>query len=79
MKSPLYYKKIEYADSKEKTRTKTDENSAPVLYAKLICSYKSNKILTLFKSKRNRNADPFEYLNQYCKVKVALIFEGLHF
>ena len=44
LKSPLFYKKIEYTDKKGKSKTKIDENSAPVLYAKLIYSEKANKI-----------------------------------
>ena len=78
MKSPRYFKKIEYTDNKRKKKLKIDENSAPVLYAQLIYSEKSKKILSLFKSKGNKSVDPFDYLDQYCKVKVALIFEGLY-
>ena len=79
LRLPLYYKKkAEYTDSKGKKKTKVDENSAPVLYAKLIYSEKSNKILSLFKTKGNKSVDPFDYLNQYCRAKVALIFEGLY-
>ena len=39
---------------------------------------KGKQILSLFKSKGNKSVDPFDYLNQYCRVKVALIFEGLY-
>ena len=77
-KSPLYFKKTEYTDSKGKKKLKIDENSAPVLYAKLIYCEKSNKILSLFKTKGNTSVDPFDCLNQYWIVKVASIFEGLY-
>ena len=63
---------------KVKKKLQIAEDSAPVLYAKLIYSEKSKQILSLFKSKGNKNVDPFDYLNQYCRVKVALIFEGLY-
>ena len=59
MKSPLYFKKTEYTDSKGKKKLKIDENSSPVLYAKLIYSEKSKQILSLFKSKGNKSVDPF--------------------
>ena len=74
---PFYYKQIEYTDKKGKKRTKVDESSAPVLYAKLIYSEKTNKILSLFKGKRGRDLNPFKYINQYCRVKLALIIEGI--
>ena len=75
--SPFYYKQIEYTDKKGKKRTKVDESSAPVLYAKLIYSEKSKKILSLFKGKGGRDLNPFKYINQYCNVKLALIIEGI--
>ena len=74
---PFYYKQIEYTDKKGKKRTKKDESSAPILYAKLIYSEKTNKILSLFKGKRGRDLNPFKYINQYCRVKLALIIEGI--
>ena len=77
MSSPFYYKQIEYTDKKGKKRTKVDESSAPVLYAKLIYSEKSKKILSLFKGKGGRDLNPFKYINQYCNVKLALIIEGI--
>ena len=77
LSSPFYYKQIEYTDKKGKKRTKVDESSAPVLYAKLIYSEKTNKILSLFKGKRGRDLNPFKYINQYCRVKLALIIEGI--
>ena len=42
----LYYKNIEYQNSKGKTKKKKDESSSPVLYVKLIYSDKIKKILT---------------------------------
>ena len=75
--SPFYYKQIEYIDKKGRTKTKKDDTSAPVLYAKLIYSEKSKKILSLFKGKGGRDLNPFKYINQYCNVKLALIIEGI--
>ena len=79
--SPLYYKQIEYYDKKGKKKTKKDESSAPVLYAKLIYSEKSNiKRLSLFSTKENKSVDPFGYLNQYSyKVKMAVIIQSIIF
>ena len=77
LSSPFYYKQIEYTDKKGKKRTKVDESSAPVLYAKLIYSEKSKKILSLFKGKGGKDLNPFKYINQYCNVKLALIIEGI--
>ena len=51
--------------------------SAPVLYAKLIYSEKSKKILSLFKEKGGKDLNPFKHINQYCNVKLALIIEGI--
>ena len=77
LSSPFYYKQIEYTDKKGKKKTKVDESSSPVLYAKLIYSEKTNKIFSLFKGKRGRDLNPFKYINQYCRVKLALIIEGI--
>ena len=77
LSSPFYYKQEEYTDKKGKKRTKVDESSAPVLYAKLIYSEKSKKILSLFKGKGGRDLNPFKYINQYCNVKLALIIDGI--
>ena len=74
---PFYYKQIEYTDKKGKKKTKVDESSPPVLYAKLIYSEKSKKILSLFKGKGGKDLNPFKYINQYCNVKLALIIEGI--
>lgn len=48
-------------------KTKKDETT--VLYEKLIYSEKTGKILSLFTTKGKQKVDPFDYLNQYCKVK----------
>ena len=77
LSSPFYYKQIEYTDKKGKKRTKVDESSAPVLYTKLIYSEKTKKILSLFKGKKGCDLNPLKYINQYCWVKLALIFEGI--
>ena len=65
------------ASSLKKKKTKRDRSAAPVLYAKLIYSEKSKKILSLFKTKGKKDLNPFKYLNQYCNVKMALIIEGI--
>ena len=75
LSSPFYYKHLEYTDKKGRTKTKTDDSSSPVLYAKLIYSEKSKKILSLFKGSKDIN--PSKYINQYCNVKLALIIEGI--
>ena len=77
LSSPFYYKQIEYTDKKGKKKTKVDESSSPVLYAKLIYSEKTKKNLSLFKGKKGRDLNPFKYINQYCRVKLALIIEGI--
>ena len=59
--SPFYYKHEEYVDKKGKKKTRIDPSSAPVLYAKLIYSEKSKKILSLFKTKGNKELNPFKY------------------
>ena len=77
LSSPLYYKQVEFVDKKGKKKTKKDESAAPVLYAKLIYSEKSKKILSLFKTKGKKDLNPFKYIDQYCNVKMALIVEGI--
>ena len=64
-------------DRRRKKKTRIDHSSAPVLYAKLIYSEKSKKILSLFKGKGGKDLNPFKYINQYCNVKLALIIEGI--
>ena len=75
--SPFYYKQVEYFDKKGKKKTNRDTSAAPVLYAKLIYSKKSKKILSLFKTKEKKDLNPFKYLDQYCHVKMALFIEGI--
>ena len=77
LSDPLYYKQIEYTDKKGKKKTKKDSSAAPVLYAKLLYSDKLKKILSLFKVKGKKKVNPFNYLNQYCNVKMALVIEGI--
>ena len=63
MSSPFYYKQVECTDKKGKKKTKRDTSAAPVLYAKLNYSEKSKKILSLFKTKGNKELNPFKYLD----------------
>ena len=77
LSEPFYYKQVEYFDKKGKKKTKRDTSAAPVLYAKLIYSEKSKKILCLFKTKGKKDLNPFKYLNQYCHVKMALTVERI--
>ena len=77
LSSPFYYKQEEYIDKKGKKKTRIDPLSSPVLYAKLIYSEKSKKILSLFKGKGKKDLNPFSYIDQYCNVKMALIIEGI--
>ena len=48
-----------------------------MLHAKLIYPEKAKKILSLFTAKRKQKVNSFNYLNQYCNVKMALIIEGI--
>ena len=34
--------------------------------------------MSLFRSKGKKTVNPFDYLNQYCKVKIALIIESIY-
>ena len=77
LSSPFYFKQEEYTDKKGRKKTRIDPSSSPVLYAKLIYSEKSKKILSLFKGKGGKDLNPFKYINQYCNVKLALIIEGI--
>ena len=77
MSEPLYYKQVEYTEKKGKKKTKRVSSAAPVLYAKLIYSEKAKKILSLFRTKGKQKVNPFNYLNQYCHVKMALFIEGI--
>ena len=75
--SSLLYFQVENTDKKGKKKTRVDESAAPVLYAKLIYSEKSKKILSLFNTKGKKALNPFKYVDQYCNVKMALIVEGI--
>ena len=77
LSEPFCYKQVEYPDKKGKKKTKRDPSAARVLYAKRIYSEKSKKILSLFKTKRKKDLNPFKYIDQYCNVKMALIIEGI--
>lgn len=74
----FYYKQTEYVDKKGKTQKKKDDKAAPVLYVKRIYSDKTKKIMSLLYTKGVKNVNPFDYLNQYYKVKMALIIEGIY-
>ena len=74
----LYYKQIEYVNSKGKTKKKKDESSSPVLYVKLIYSAKTKKLLQIFRTKGKQNVNPFDYLNQYFSTKMEIIFESIY-
>lgn len=63
---------------KGRTKKKRDDTAAPVLYAKLIYSLQTKKILSLFRSKEDDKVNTFHYLNQYFKVKMALIIESIY-
>ena len=76
LSSPFYFKQIEYTDKKGKKKTKVDESSAPILYAKVIYSEKSKKILSLFNNSKG-SIDPLKYIDYNCRVKLALVFEGI--
>ena len=74
---PLYYKQEEYVDKKGKKKTRNSKSAAPVLYAKLIYSERSKKILSLFKGNKGKDLNPFKYIDQYFTVKLALVVEGI--
>ena len=76
LSSPLYYKKIEYTDRKGKKKTKIDDSSAPILYPKIIYSEKLKKFITLFSDKKG-SIEPIKYIDYNCRVKLAIIFEGI--
>ena len=77
LNTPFYYKQGEYVDKKGKKKTKRDETAAPVLYTKLIYSEKSKKILSLFTTKEKQTVNRFDFLEQHCRVKMALLIEGI--
>ena len=77
LSSPLYYKQVEVVDKKGRKKTIKDTSASPVIYAKVIYSEKSKKILSLFKTKGKKDVNPLKYIDQYCNVKMALIIEGI--
>ena len=60
--SPLYYKQVEVVDKKGKKKIKKDTSASPVLYAKVIYSEKSKKILSPFKTKGKKDVNPLKYI-----------------
>ena len=68
----------ELANSISNLLYQKDKTKSPVLYAKLMYSEKSDKILSSFRVKGNQDPDPLEFLNQYCNVKLALLIEGIY-
>lgn len=54
------------------------DERAPILYSKLIFSKKAQKIYTIFHSKENNKENPFDHLDQYCNVKMALIIDSIY-
>ena len=48
------------------------------LTQKRIYADKTKKIISLFKTKGKVSVNSFNYLNQYCYVKMALILEGIY-
>tara|TARA_B100000686_G_C16779374_1_gene970762 strand:+ start:458 stop:1351 length:894 start_codon:yes stop_codon:yes gene_type:complete len=67
--NPLYWKK---------ERGKVVEGLGPTLYAKLIYSKKSNKILTLFSDHHeNTDIDPMSLFGKYCFVQGAIKIESI--
>ena len=77
LSSPLYYKQVEVVDKKGKKKSKKDTSASPVLYAKVIYSEKTKRILSLFKTKGKKDVNPLKYIDQYCNVKMALVIEGV--
>lgn len=78
MTDPFYYKKIEYVDKKGKKNSRQMSQPRQYLTQKRIYADKTKKIISLFKTKGNVSVNSFNYLNQYCYVKMALILEGIY-
>ena len=74
LNAPFYYKQVEYADKKGKKETQERWNSCTSSFCKTYLLWKNKKILSLFKTKGKQKVD---LLQQYCKVKMALIIEGI--
>ena len=74
----LYYKQVEYADKKGKTKKKKDESSSPVLYVKLIYSRETKKFSTIFRVKGKQEVKPLEYKDKYFNTRMAIIFDSIY-
>ena len=74
----LYYKQVEYADKKGKTKKKKDETSSPVLYVKLIYSSETKKFSTIFRVKGKQEVKPLEYKDKYFNTRMAIIFYSIY-
>ena len=74
----LYYKQVEYADKKGKTRKKKDETSSPVLYVKLIYSSETKKFSTIFRVKGKQEVKPLDYKDKYFNTRMAIIFDSIY-
>ena len=74
----LYYKQVEYADKKGKTKEKKDESSSPVLYVKLIYSSETKKFSTIFRVKGKKEVKPLDYKDKYFNTRMAIIFDSIY-
>ena len=74
----LYYKQVEYADKKGKTKKKKDEASSPVLYVKLIYSSETKKFSTIFRVEGKQEGKPLEYKDKYFNTRMAIIFDSIY-
>lgn len=63
LNTPFHFKQVEYVDKRGKKKTKRDETAARVLYAKLIYTEKSKKILSLFTTKGKKQLILLIFLN----------------
>ena len=74
----LYYKQIEYVDTKGKTKKKKDKSSAPVLYVKLIYASENKTFSTIFKVKGNKEVKRLDYKEKYFNTRMAIIFDSIY-
>ncbi|PFX23308.1 hypothetical protein AWC38_SpisGene12151 [Stylophora pistillata] len=54
------------------------EGKPPILYTKLMYSEKTQRIHTLFHSKEKSKENPLDYLDQYIKVKMAILVDSIY-
>ncbi|PFX21096.1 hypothetical protein AWC38_SpisGene14425 [Stylophora pistillata] len=54
------------------------EGKPPILYTKLMYSEKTQRIHTLFHSKEKSKENPLDFLDQYMKVKMAVIVDSIY-